>query len=197
MLRWNLPEFPGSIALTSKVSFVQATQFVVGTLRFMSDINQPSLPTHFYSVPVFISVFMALSTVSHSINSPDNSPFSHSVLVVFIIIIIIYPLTTKVVGAPQMISQPVFSIFLSSPLPTGTWRTPGLSIPWCLPTSSSVCRVFFPLSLCLARWFLPDLMNGRHDRTTAVCVPLQRSGGLCVVWLPVTWSLYEMCSILR
>ena len=34
----------------------------------------------------------------------------------------------------------------------GTWRTPGLSIPWCcLPTSSSVCLVFFPLSLCLAR----------------------------------------------
>ena len=37
-------------------------------------------------------------------------------------------------------------------------------------TSSSVCFVFFPLSLCLARWFLPDLMNGRHDHTTAVCV---------------------------
>ena len=46
------------------------------------DINQPSLPTPFYSVLVPISVFMALSTVFHSINSPDNSPFSHSVLVV-------------------------------------------------------------------------------------------------------------------
>ena len=33
-----------------------------------------------YSVLVFISVFMALSTVFQSINSPDNSPFSHSVL---------------------------------------------------------------------------------------------------------------------
>ena len=30
-----------------------------------------------------ISVFMALSTVFHSINSPDNSPLSHSVLTVF------------------------------------------------------------------------------------------------------------------
>ena len=29
----------------------------------------------------------------------------------FIIIIIIYPLTAKVIGAPQMISQPVSSIF--------------------------------------------------------------------------------------
>ena len=72
-----------------------------------------------------------------------------------------------------------------------------LSIPWCcLPTSSSVCLVFFPLSLCLvspdvilcgwlgskhqltnslclARWFRPDLINGRHDHTTAVCVSLR------------------------
>ena len=44
------------------------------------DINQPSLPTPFYSVLVSVSVSMALSTVFHSINSPDNSPFSHSVL---------------------------------------------------------------------------------------------------------------------
>ena len=44
------------------------------------DINQPSLPTPFHSVLVSIAVFMALSTVFHSINSPDNSPLSHSVL---------------------------------------------------------------------------------------------------------------------
>ena len=97
---------------------------------------------------------------------------------------LIYPLTARVVGAPQMISQPVSSIFPCSPLSSGTWRTPGLSIPWCHPTSSSVCLVFFSLSLCLARWFWPDLMNGRHDHTTAVCVCLQWSGGLRVVRLP-------------
>ena len=69
-----------------------------------------------------------------------------------------------------MISQLVPSIFPCSPLPSGTWRTPGLSIPWCcLPTSSSVCLVFYPLSLCLARWFWPDLMNRRHDHTAEVC----------------------------
>ena len=45
------------------------------------------------------------------------------------IIIIINPLTARVVGAPQMILQPVFSIFPCSPLPSGTCRTPGLSIP--------------------------------------------------------------------
>ena len=55
---------------------------VVETLRFVSDINRPNLPTPFCSVLVSISVFVALSTVFHSINSPDNSPFSHSVHVV-------------------------------------------------------------------------------------------------------------------
>ena len=81
------------------------------------------------------------------------------------------------------------SFFLSivpcSPLPSGTYRTPDLSIPWCcLPTSSSVCLVFFPLSLRLARWIWPDLMNGRLKHTTAVCVSLRLSGGLGVVQLP-------------
>ena len=100
-------------------------------------------------------------------------------------IIIIYPLSAGVVGAAQMFSQPVSSTFPCSPLPSLTWRTPGLSIPWCcLPTSSSVCLVFFPLSLCLARWFWPDLMNGWHDHTTAVCISLRWSGGLRVVQFP-------------
>ena len=52
---------------------------------------------------------------------------SQQVLLI-IIIIIINPLTARVVGAPQMILQPVFSIFPCSPLPSGTCRTPGLSI---------------------------------------------------------------------
>ena len=98
---------------------------------------------------------------------------------------LIYPLTARVVGAPQMISQPVSSTLPCSPPPSGTCRTPGLSIPCCcLSTSSSVCLVFFPLSLCLARWFWPDLMNGRHDHTTTACISLQWSGGLRVVQLP-------------
>ena len=50
---------------------------------YVFDINQPSLPTPFYSVLVSISIFMVLSNVFHSINSPDNSPLSHSVLPVF------------------------------------------------------------------------------------------------------------------
>ena len=47
---------------------------------YVFDVNQPSLPTPFHSVLASISVFMALSTVFHSINFPDNSPFSDSVL---------------------------------------------------------------------------------------------------------------------
>ena len=50
------------------------------TLRYMSAINQPSLPTPISSVLVPIFVFMALSTIFLSINSLDNSPFSNSVL---------------------------------------------------------------------------------------------------------------------
>ena len=50
---------------------------------YVFGINQPSLPIPFYSVLVSIFMYMALSTVFHSINSPDNSPFSHFVLPVF------------------------------------------------------------------------------------------------------------------
>ena len=57
---------------------------VMGMLRFtFFDIDRPSLPTPFYSVLVYVSVFMALSTIFHSTNSPGNSPLSHFVLLVF------------------------------------------------------------------------------------------------------------------
>ena len=54
---------------------------------FVLDRNQQSLTTPFYSVLVSLSVFMALSTVFHSISSPDNSPLSHSVLVSAILVL--------------------------------------------------------------------------------------------------------------
>ena len=46
----------------------------------VSDINQPSVPTPFYSVLVSVSVSLALSIVFLSRNSPDNSALSNSVL---------------------------------------------------------------------------------------------------------------------
>ena len=110
--------------------------------------------------------------------------------IIIIIIIIMYPLTARIVGTPQMVSQPVSSIFSCTPLPSWFWWTPGLSIPWCclLTSSVTICLVFFPLWLCLAKWFWPDLMNGRHDHTTAVCVTLRSSGGLRAVQLPAASS---------
>ena len=48
---------------------------------YVFDINQPSLPTPFY----YVLVFMALSTVFYSINSPENSPLSRFVLLVLIL----------------------------------------------------------------------------------------------------------------
>ena len=85
------------------------------------------------------------------------------------IIIIISPLTARVVGAPQMILQPVFSIFPGSPLPSGTCRTPGLSFPWCcLPTSS-----FVHLGKCLWR--------------TALVWALALVGWKCLVWRSLTF----------
>ena len=47
---------------------------------YVFDINQRSLPTQFCSVLVFVSICMAISTAFHSIDFPDNSPLSHSVL---------------------------------------------------------------------------------------------------------------------
>ena len=120
---------------------------------------------------IFLSLFIFRG---HSTREPVSSRVTYfilrayteiSVSHIIIIIIIINPLTARVVGAPQMILQPVFSIFPCSPLTSGTCRTPGLSITWCcLPTSYFVRLVFFPLSLCLARWFWPDLMNGSHSK---------------------------------
>ena len=97
--------------------------------------------------------------------------------VIIIIIIIMYPLIVTVVGAPQMISRPVSSIFTCSPLPSVTWRTQGLSIPWCcLPTSSSVCLVFFRTPSLTNVLCFPDV---RHVCSTNL------------TWIPTT-----TCSLL-
>ena len=52
---------------------------------YVCDTNQPSLPTPFNSVLTSVSVFMALSTVFHSTNSPNTFLLSHSALLVFIL----------------------------------------------------------------------------------------------------------------
>ena len=52
---------------------------------YVFDINHSSLPTPFYFVVASVSVFMALSTVFHSLNSPDNSPLSQYIFPVLIL----------------------------------------------------------------------------------------------------------------
>ena len=73
-------------------------------------------------------------TLSQPGDKPTVTAFTGSLVV---IIIIINPLTARVVGAPRMILQPDFSIFPCSPLPSGTCRTPGLMLSshlfLCLP----------------------------------------------------------------
>ena len=57
---------------------------------YVLDINKPNLPTPFYSVLMAISVFMALSTVFHSMTSPNNSPLLHSVLPILSVLSAMY-----------------------------------------------------------------------------------------------------------
>ena len=87
----------------------QAVQRGIGTFRCRRDSSDTRLQLSY--IPQTLNVQMY--TMDHD----------------FIMITIIYPLTARVNGAPQMISQPVSSVFPCSPLPSGTWRTPGLSIP--------------------------------------------------------------------
>ena len=66
------------------------------------------------------------------------------------------PLTSEVVGAPQMTLQQYLSTLPCLPLPSGNLQTPFPSIPWCyLPISFSVFPSFLLLSLSLAELFSP------------------------------------------
>ena len=85
--RWTRPDFfngatPYASHLLSLMVPAGSPSRGADVTVYVFDINQPSLPTPFYSILVSISVFLVLSTVFHSINSPDDSPLSHSVLAV-------------------------------------------------------------------------------------------------------------------
>ena len=53
-------------------------------------MNQRSLPTPFHSVLLSVSVFKALSTIFHSINSPDNSMLSSGLISALLVLSSIY-----------------------------------------------------------------------------------------------------------
>ena len=107
-LLWTDPALKSGIGVQWLISFFKSSWaylHVVGMLRFLSDINQPGLPTPFYSVLVSISVFMALSTVFHSIYSPDNSVFSvySSGLITALLVLSTVRLFMKVSFSPDII----------------------------------------------------------------------------------------------
>ena len=94
-----------------------------------------------------------------------------------IIIIIINPLTARVLGAPQMILQPVFSIFIL--FSTALWD---------LPNSRPVHSLMLSSHLFLC---LPCRLFTIIRRSS--CGPLLRSGNLLLWWL--NRIIAETCSI--
>ena len=87
----------------------------------------------------------------HMISKPVSPifPFSTALwdFVNSIIIIVIYPLTMRVAGAPQMTSLPVSSIFPCSPVLWDLTNSRPVHSLMLSSHLSSVCLVFFPLSL--------------------------------------------------
>ena len=109
-----------------------------------------------------------------------------------------YPLTARVTGAPQVTSQPVFLHFSVHHCPLGLdeLRVCPFSNILFPPLLLSVLS-FFALSLCLAKWFGPDLINGRHVYHCSLHFTMLRlsSCGLLAWWISaqtsslVTWFL--------
>ena len=116
-----------------------------------------------------------------------------------IIVIIVNPLTARVAGAPQMILQPVFSIFPCS-MPAGTCQTPGLSIPNVVfPPLPLSALSYSPFHCALQDGFGQTWWTGNMTITLQFASLYDRQK--VFVWsnclLDLGTSLYEMCSILR
>ena len=101
-----------------------------------------------------------------------------------LIIIIIYPLTRGSLEYHKCFCNqfPPFSVYFAAPWDLANSRPVHslmlsyhlfLWLPCLLPPFTVPCKTFWP-----------DLMNGKHDHTTAVWVSLRWSGGLRVVRLP-------------
>ena len=91
----------------------------------------------------------------------------------------------RVTGAPQMTSRPISPLFSVLHFPLGLGKLQACPFPDVIFQPLPLSALSFPpFSLCLARWFWPDLINWRHVHTTSVCVSLRWSKGFHVVWLP-------------
>ena len=153
-----------------------------------------------YAICHYILCYMSLYLRLHI-------TLSHATCHYHMLIIIIYPVTTKVVGAPQIILQPVSSIFPCSPLPSDLANSrPVHSLmlsshlflcPPCLLSPFTA-----PCKMVLAR---PDERETwqYHCSLRLFTIVRRSSCGPIACWILartsslVTWSLYEMFSILR
>ena len=99
------------------------------------------------------------------------------------------PLTSEVVGAPQMTLQQYLSTLPCLPLPSGNLQTPFPFIPWCyLPISSSVFLSFLLPSLSPAELssLCPRILRCGHTIWVSFSLPwfgdhhtLQLHSGFC------------------
>ena len=99
------------------------------------------------------------------------------------------PLTSEVVGAPQMTLQQYLSTLPCLPLPSGNLQTPFQSIPWYyLPIPSSVFLPFLLLSLSPAELSspCPRILSCGHTIWVSFSIPwlgdhhaLQLHSGIC------------------
>ena len=178
MPRWGTADAEIKVLSAENPERMKVLSFKEGLLYVRMQPCMLRLPSEVY--PNFCPVYPCLEVTvwgRQDVGIHLRANLLHSVFLlcfspsILFLLIVIYPLTTRVVLAPHMISQPVPSIFPCSPLPSWTWRkTPGLSIPWCcLPTSTFVCLAFFPLSSCLSRWFWTDLMNPPQKQNDVRC----------------------------
>ena len=106
---------------------------------------------------------------------------------------LIYPLTTRVVGAPQMISQLVFiSNFPCSPQPSRTCRTPGLPM---MSTGVNTASLGVYLHSTKAR---ARRAEGFHDELNGHVFDLEKNG-LCqfVLCLLLFSSISLHCSLIQ
>ena len=114
------------------------------------------------------------------------------------------PLTSEVVGAPQMMLQQYLSTLPCLPLPSGNLQIPFPSIPWCyLHISSFVFLAFLLLSLSPAELSLPcpRILRCGHTIWVPVSLPwlgdhhaLQLHSGFCCEPPRSSHSLCRKCS---
>ena len=106
-------------------------------------------------------------TLDRSVIVQSQKPFPWVNQALYVVSLIsLSPLTSEVVGAPQMTLQQYLSTLPCLPLPSGNLQTPFLSIPLCyLPISSSVFLSFLLLSLSPAELSSPCQMILRCGHT--------------------------------